>query len=117
VRFWSDRDIEPGARWHNEIQEELDCAKVALLLVSPAFLASSYITSNELPNMLRAAESEGMKLFWIPVRESAYRHSPISEFQAAHPPQSPLASLSRAQRDRAWVEIGEKLARSLEVIP
>jgi hypothetical protein len=110
-----DRDIEPGDKWHDAIQEELDCAKVAVLLVSPDFLASSYITSNELPNMLRAAEGEGLKLFWIPVRESAYRHSPISEFQAAHPPQLPLKGLSSAKRDRAWVEIGDKLARSLYV--
>jgi len=113
IEIWSDRDIAPGAKWHETIQNALDRAKVAVLLVSPDFLASPYITSNELPKMLQAAESEGMTIFWIPVRPSAYRHSPIGAFQAAHAPDKPLSGLSDSDRDQALVEIGEKLAKAI----
>jgi hypothetical protein len=116
VEFWTDREIEPGDKWHDTIQAALDRAKVAVLLVSPDFLASPYITSNELPIMLEAAETEGVKIFWIPTRPSAYKHSPIAKFQAAHTPDKPLSRLRGAERDRVFVEIGEKLAKVLGVL-
>jgi hypothetical protein len=113
IEIWSDRDIAPGAKWHETIQSALDRAKVAVLLVSPDFLASDFITNNELPKMLQAAESEGMTLFWIPVRPSAYKRSPIRAFQSAHAPEKPLSGLPGAERDQAFVDIGEKLAKAL----
>jgi hypothetical protein len=112
INIWTDRNIEVGARWHETIQSELDRAKVAVLLVSPDFLASSYITNDELPKMLQAAESEGMTIFWIPVRPSAYKHSPIAPFQSAHSPERPLPGLSGADLDQAFVDISEKLAKA-----
>jgi internalin A len=115
VEFWTDRDIEPGEKWHETIQAALDRAKVAVLLVSPEFLASRYIASNELPRMLEAAETDGMKIFWIPVRPSAYKRSPLARFQAAHLTDKPLASLRGAARDQAFVDIGEKLANVLGI--
>ena len=115
VQFWTDRDIEPGEMWHEKIQAALDRAKVGVLLVSPEFLDSSYIASDELPKMLQAAETDGMKIFWIPVRSSAYKHSPIAKFQAAHSPDKPLARLRGAARDQAFVDIGEKLAKILGI--
>jgi hypothetical protein len=113
IEIWSDRDIPAGAKWHETIQTALDRAKVAVLLVSPYFLASGYITSNELPKMLQAAESDGMTIFWIPVRPSAYKHSPIGAFQSAHSPEKPLSALPGAEMDQAFVDIGEKLAKAL----
>jgi hypothetical protein len=115
VEFWTDRDIEPGEKWHETIRSALDSAKVGMLLVSPDFLASSYIMSNELPRMLEAAESDGLRIFWIPLRPSAYKHSPIARFQAAHAPDRPLSSLRPAERDQAFVDIGEMLAKALGV--
>jgi TIR domain len=113
VEIWSDRNIQPGEKWRRSIQAALHCAKVALLLVSPDFLNSDYITNSELPKMLQAAESDGMTIFWIPVRPSSYKHSPISEFQSAHTPEKPLSTLSAPEQDQAFVAIGEKLAATL----
>jgi TIR domain len=113
VELWTDRDIKPGSLWHDSIQAALDRARVTVLMVSPDFLDSSYIASEELPKMLDASASDGLTIFWIPVRPSAYRQSPIARFQAAQSPDKPLSSLRGAARDEAFVEIGEKLARVL----
>jgi hypothetical protein len=115
IEFWTDRDIEPGEKWHEKIQAALDRAKVAVLLVSPEFLASRYIANSELPKMLEAAESDGMKIFWIPVRPSSYERSPLAKFQAAHLTDKPLASLRGVARDQALVDISEKLAKILGI--
>ena len=115
VKLWTDRDIEAGENWSSSIRSALDCAKIGMLLVSPEFLASPYIINEELPRMLEAAESDGLRIFWIPLRPSAYPRSPIAKFHAAHPPDRPLSSLRRDKRDQAFVDIGEKLAKSLGI--
>jgi len=52
VCAWSDKDIETGQDWHDTIQQTLENTKAAVLLVSPAFLASTYIRNSELPVLL-----------------------------------------------------------------
>src|SRR5262245_5121414 len=43
MTIWSDKEVEIGEDWHGKIQAQLRTAKVAVLLVSSAFLASKYI--------------------------------------------------------------------------
>ena len=49
---WSDHLTCPGERWRDEIQRSLEYCKFGLLLVSPNFLASQFITGEELPLLL-----------------------------------------------------------------
>src|SRR4028119_190422 len=53
VRAWSDTAIETGERWYESIRTQLQNAKVAVLLLSPAFLASDYIRNSEIPLLMK----------------------------------------------------------------
>ena len=47
-REWNDRNIDAGVGWHDAIQTAIQECHFGLLMVSHAFLASNYITKEEL---------------------------------------------------------------------
>src|SRR5208283_5931062 len=95
VDLWADDRISPGLAWRDELAGALRSAKLALLLVSPDYLASPFIAENELPPLLDAAKSRGLSIFWISVSASLYKETPLVHFQAANDPSRPLDSLPR----------------------
>jgi hypothetical protein len=90
VDVWNDKRIRVGDEWRKEIDEALARAKVAVLLVSPHFLATDFIAENELPPLLEAARQGGVKILWVPVSTAAYEETKIYMYQAALDPKKPL---------------------------
>jgi hypothetical protein len=109
-----DTKIKPGSGWAAEIDRGIAKARVAVLLVSPEFLASDYVAQVELPAILRRAGSD-LTVLWIPVRASAFDATVLKNYQAAHDPLRPLATLSRAKQDEALVTIAKKIASAVNV--
>jgi formylglycine-generating enzyme required for sulfatase activity len=101
LRLWDDSQIPPGAKWKVEIEKALASAKVALLLVSDHFLASEFVTNQELPPLLRAAEEEGLCILWVCLGPCFYEATPIHEYQAVLPPGEPLEALSPVRQKAA----------------
>ncbi|EGV16224.1 SUMF1/EgtB/PvdO family nonheme iron enzyme [Thiocapsa marina] len=64
--YWSDRSIDAGRNYQHEIERHLREADIAILLVSPYFFASSFVTRHELPMLCRRAEDGSCVL--IPVQ-------------------------------------------------
>src|SRR3954447_9455089 len=90
LRIWSDRDIEAGDRWQESIDEAIRTACVAVLLVSPDFIASDFITNQELPPLLQSAEQEELKLIWVPIRDASYGRTAFCKYQAGYNPKTPI---------------------------
>lgn len=109
LTVWDDTQIQPGAKWRNQIATAVAATKVAVLMVSPDFLASNFIAENELPPLLDAAEAEGLTIIWIPLSYCLYEETEIEKYQAAHPPNQPLGSLSTTDQNRIWVDICKKI--------
>ncbi|MDG4551662.1 MAG: SUMF1/EgtB/PvdO family nonheme iron enzyme [Candidatus Contendobacter sp.] len=109
IKPWADTDIKPGQLWKEEIEKALARAKVAVLLVSPEFLASEFIHKNELPPLLEASKKEGLTILWVPVESCRYEPTAIAQYQAAHDPAKPLSDMSRPKWNKALVEIVKKI--------
>ncbi len=106
--FWDDTRLLGGDLWREEIRRAIGSARIAILLVSPNFLASEFITTEELPPLLLAAKKEGATILPVIVRDSLFHISSLSEFQAfkgiSRPLTRPLSEMQRHERDKFWVE-------------
>jgi TIR domain len=112
--IWDDTKITPGSNWSAEIERALAGCRVAVLLVSPEFLASDYVIQVELPAILRRAGSD-LTVLWIPLRASAFDATALKNYQAAYDPARPIANLPRPKQDEALVTISKKIAAAVDV--
>lgn len=55
---WNDRDLIVGEDWDQQIQTAIDQCDLGLLLVSPDFFVSDYISKSELPQFVSAQQSD-----------------------------------------------------------
>jgi diguanylate cyclase (GGDEF)-like protein len=114
---WDDTNIRPGDQWKTEIVEALATARVAVLLVSPNFLASDFITEQELPRILEASAEKGLKIIWIAISHSLYRETEIAKYQAANDPTKPLDFLPSSEQNRVLVNICDQIKHAIAQQP
>ncbi|MDD5761715.1 MAG: toll/interleukin-1 receptor domain-containing protein [bacterium] len=108
IEAWSDKKISAGKKWKDEIRIALNEAKVAILLISADFLASDFITTNELPPLLKSSEEKGVKIIPIIIKPSRFmREETLSKFHAINDPKSPVIKMSEAEREELYAKIAE----------
>jgi hypothetical protein len=113
IRLWSDREINPGNRWQEDIKTELKRAKLAVLLISPSFLASHFITNIEFPALLRSAQGKDLSILWVPVSASLALETELANYHPAADPDHPLDGLRPARRNQVLVQIAQKIKVAL----
>ena len=94
--------VQSGARMQ---RGNWAAARVVVLLVSSAFLASDFIAEHELPLLLEAAERQGLVILWVYVSSCLYDETDIKDYQAAHDISKPLNSLTLSEQDQVLAEI------------
>ena len=112
---WDDSRIQAGMVWREEIEKALGSAQVALLMVSADFLASDFVTREELPELFHAARKEGLRILWVPLRPCLWKDIPeIEQYQAAIPPARTLAQMAEVEQEEAFVQIAQEIKRAFQ---
>ena len=119
VDAWQDRLIEPGDEWYQATQTAMSECDLAVLLVSKNFLASRFITDQEVPKLLQRRQNEGMRVIPIIIRPCMWSRQPIlKKLQALPRDGKPVITFPEetGERDQAWTDIAkaiEKFAKDL----
>ena len=68
--------------------------------VSADFLASDFITENELPPLLNNAEKKGTKILPVILKASRFeREECLCQFQALNPPNNPISNMNEHEQE------------------
>jgi hypothetical protein len=117
IRFWDDTAIGAGENWREEINRAFGSANVAILLMSSDFLASDFISEEELPLLFdRAKKKEGgVELRWIAVRPSCFQLLPeVEAHQALNEPSRPLSTLRKPAWETELTNVCGKIMAAVE---
>jgi hypothetical protein len=110
IEIWDDTKIRAGQQWQTEITMALKRSKAAILLISAAFLASDFVTSTELPSLLRKAELESTLILPVIVSPCRFLRDPsLNRFQPVNDPARPLAELSEVEQERIFDKVCQQI--------
>jgi len=82
VDLWCDTKIKAGENWYEEIKIAMKKASLAILILTTDFLASDFIQKEEIPDLLKRREEEGMIIFPILAKPCAWdEHEWLTKMQ------------------------------------
>jgi tetratricopeptide (TPR) repeat protein len=110
IELWDDRKIDVGDTWYNEIESAMMDAAVAVCLISADYLASDFVTKEEVPFLLGRREKEGMHLFPVLVRPCPWKVVPlIRETQMLPRAGKSISKDFKDDWDEIFAEVGERI--------
>ncbi|WP_010523066.1 toll/interleukin-1 receptor domain-containing protein [Aquimarina agarivorans] len=113
--IWEDSKIEAGDDWRKEIYEAIAKTSIGILMVSANFIASDFITNEELPALLAIAEKKGAKIFSIIISHCMFTNiAPIAKLQSLNPPTQPVVGMNVAEKDAFFLKVTQEVKRALE---
>ena len=110
ITLWDDSQIKSGMKWREEIEKALSASKVAILLVSTDFLASSFIQENRLSPLLKDASAGITTILPVIIEPCLFTsHPDISAYQSVNDPAKPLSMLPRPEQDAILAELADRV--------
>jgi formylglycine-generating enzyme required for sulfatase activity len=117
IKVWSDREINPGVDWEQEIVHNLDSADIILILVSAAYYNSAYIHEKEIKHAISRHERGEAKVLPVIVRPCSFPDDPvISRLQVLPTDGKPVTSHHWRQRDEAWLDVVAGVRRTVDLL-
>ncbi len=110
IDIWSDRDIQTGIKWKQKIAQAIENCDIALLLISPDFLASNFINTNELPPLIEVAEKEGKLIVPLIISPSLFnKRTELAQFHAINDPNIPIIGMDEYNQESTFLKVAETI--------
>ncbi|MBX7208856.1 MAG: TIR domain-containing protein [Verrucomicrobiaceae bacterium] len=110
---WHDQHLDPGDKWHDQINAKLEDADVIILLISAASLASNYITQKEIPHALQKYERQSAILIPIILERCSWSRTELGKFFVLPTGGKPVVEWK--PQSKAWHNVGGELRRVFEL--
>jgi TIR domain len=122
IQDWHDRRIQAGTEWDGVISENLERAKIILLLVSADFLASRYCRDIELKRAMQRHQAGTARVIPVILRPVDWHSASFGKLAALPKDGKPITSWRN--RDEAFTDIARgirevqrEVARKVEPPP
>ncbi len=112
IDIWSDKRIDAGNDWADEIDSHLESAKIVLFLISSDFLASNYCMDIEVKRAIERHNAGDACLVPIILRPVDWFGHPLSQFQALPSHAKPITQW--ADQDEGFLSVATGLRRIVE---
>jgi hypothetical protein len=114
IHVWYDGDISAGVEWEQEIENQLEAARIILLLVSPDFIASDYCYRKEMKRALERHESGEARVIPIILRSVYWKDQPFSKLQVLPFSGKPITHASWRSRDEAFSSVVDGIRKVID---
>lgn len=111
---WSDREIQAGSAWQQDIARHLNTADLILLLISADFLASAQHYDGEMKQALERHAAGQTHVVPILLRAVDWKGAPFGSLRVLPSDGSPIGS--RSNRDEAFFDIAKNIRDLVEEI-
>ncbi len=114
LKLWDDQLIGVGDNWYAEIADRLDEAAVAILLVTPQFLASAFCKREEIPVLLQRARRGELRVLPLYAEPSLWQTEPwLARVRMWPNPDKALSEHRRPQRQRLMAEFTQRVLEAV----
>ncbi len=125
INIWFDTNTSPGENWDNKILHEINQSDIFILLISPSYLASSYIRQKEMPLILNRWSSGLATIMTIHIKPCALEYSVykyidnknqtkefiISDIQALNTTNEVLCSMDEGFQESLFTKLTNEVAK------
>jgi len=126
IQVWFDDKIQSGELWAEKIMANIDQASIAILLISPDFLASDFIRKKEMTRILEKRRRESLTVIPVMITKSWFNEArylfpdssegpyelTLSDLHIKVGGDTPLMSLDDSQQNVAIHQLAEFLMPS-----
>src|SRR5262249_54876297 len=111
IDLWDDRKIGVGEDWFAQIHEQMLNARIAVLLISSAFLTSKFIRETEVPSLFERHEQDGMTIYPLLMKPCPWQEVAwLAKMQLRPTGTKPIASYRGIRVDEVLAEVAREIA-------
>lgn len=115
LSIWDDRQIDVGDDWLSKIEQAIESADIAILLISADFLSSKFIVNIEVKNILDRHAKSGLRILSLMLRPCAWETLCwLSNIQARPKDNKPLSSFTTNLAEYHMAEFTKEIYKLLQ---
>ncbi len=115
LEIWDDHKIRLGDNWLEEIENALDQAAAAILLITADFLDSDFILDREIPALLKRKENDGLTIIPLFVKACPWKDVGwLNEIQGWPEDGNPLEPMTSAEVNATLSELVSKVVELIK---
>ncbi|BCL80989.1 toll/interleukin-1 receptor domain-containing protein [Ktedonobacteria bacterium brp13] len=109
LNIWDNLSMQPGLVFEQEIEQALQSAKVAVLLISNDFFANDTIIEHILPQVITAGLNKNITIINVILRPCDFGYTELAQFHPANDPTRPLINMRPAEQEECWTTTAKSI--------